>query len=138
MNPNPGNSRLPAETKPEPEPPLEIEIEGEEVQLPEPKPETPPPAAVKPPVAAQEEEEDDSQYGAKVQKRIKQLRATYYQERTAKERIERERDEAVNLIRQARAENEALRAQIRTGEGVLIDQVLQRAQAQIATAKENY
>src|SRR5262245_66352189 len=110
MNPQPGNARLPAETKPEAEPSLEIEIEGEEVQLPEPKPETPPPAAVKPPVAAQEEEEDDSQYGAKVQKRIKQLRATYYQERTAKERIERERDEAVNLRSEERRVGKSVEA----------------------------
>lgn len=93
---------------------------------------------VTPPAQLEGSEEEDGQYGEKVQKRIKQLRYLSQHERREREKAENERQAAVEYAKNIISENERLKAQLTTGERVLIDQAHKRAEAVLDTARERY
>src|SRR5262245_5981569 len=84
------------------------------------------------------EDGGDEQYGEKVQKRIKQLRYVTNAERRAKEAAEKERSDAIAFARQLQDENQKLRSHLTTGEGLLVDQAKQAAEANLNYARQLY
>jgi|DEB0MinimDraft_10_1074344.scaffolds.fasta_scaffold28661_2 hypothetical protein len=77
-------------------------------------------------------------YSEGVQKRIKQLKYEYHEERRAKEEAARLREEAVNYAQKVYEENQKLRATLKDGEGVLVEQAKGRAVAELNQAKREY
>lgn len=90
-------------------------------------------------------DEEIEQYSANVQKRIKQLKYEFHEERRAKEAFLREREEAtaaaqraIEAEKRARADAEKYRKMVEDGEPVLIEQASGRLDAQIEQAKRAY
>jgi hypothetical protein len=84
---------------------------------------------------------DDSEienYSENVQKRIKQLRFEYHEERRRKEEAERIREEAIAAAKALHQENNRLKKTLSQGEEVLIGQARNRIDAQIEQAKSAY
>lgn len=77
-------------------------------------------------------------HGESAQKRIKQLKYEYHEERRVKEDAERLRDEAVKYAQSINKENEKLRKTLKEGENVLFQQATGRADAELETAKNSY
>lgn len=77
-------------------------------------------------------------YSEGVQKRIKQLKFEYHEERRAKEEAARLQEEALKFAQQVRAENEQLRKTLEEGEGVLVNQAKGRVSAELDKAKSAY
>jgi hypothetical protein len=84
------------------------------------------------------DESGDERYPEDVRKRIKSLRYVFHEERRGKEKAERETQEAIGYAQRILDENNRLKAQLSTGERVLIDQAQRRALAQVEQAKELY
>ena len=84
-----------------------------------------------------EEKDDDeiSSYGENVQKRIKQIKYEYHEERRAKEEAQRIREEAVSYAQKLQEENNRLRKTLDEGENTLVEQAKTRVEAQINNAK---
>ena len=87
-----------------------------------------------------EEKDDDeiSSYGENVQKRIKQIKYEYHEERRAKEEAQRIREEAVSYAQKLQEENNRLRKTLDDGENTLVEQAKGRLEAQINNAKAAY
>lgn len=85
---------------------------------------------------AVDDERQDASYGDQVQGRIKQLRHVYHEERRQKEAAMREREALVGYAQSLQSEVEKLRTLVSSGEKVLLDQAQQRAEAQVASARE--
>ena len=77
-------------------------------------------------------------YKGDVQKRIKQLKYEYHEERRQKEEAKRISDEAVKAAQKLVDENKKLRKTLDDGEGVLVEQAKGRVEAQLAKAKQEY
>ena len=77
-------------------------------------------------------------YSEGVQKRIKQLKFEYHEERRAKEESARLQDEALRFAQQVKAENEQLRKTLSEGEGVLVNQAKGRVSAELDKAKSAF
>ena len=77
-------------------------------------------------------------YSEGVQKRIKQLRYEYHEERRAKEEAARLREEALKYAEQVKSENERLRKSLEENEDVLLTQAKTRLDAQLDRAKAAY
>ena len=74
-----------------------------------------------------------------VQKRIKQLKYEYHEERRQKEEAaKRLSDEAVTATQKLMEENKKLRKTLDDGEGVLVEQAKGRVEAQLNEAKKEY
>lgn len=84
------------------------------------------------------EDDEVSNYGENVQKRIKQIRYEYHEERRAKEEAQRIREEAVSYAQKVQEENNKLRKTLEEGESTLVEQAKGRVEAQINTAKAAY
>jgi len=84
------------------------------------------------------DDEEIKTYSGDVQKRIKELKYEYHEERRAKEAAERTQDEAVSALEKALAENKKLRTTLDKGEGVLVEEAKKRVGAQIESAKKEY
>ena len=78
------------------------------------------------------------EYSEGVQKRIKQLKFEYHEERRAKEEAARLQDEALKYAQQIQQENEKLRKTLEEGEGVLVNQAKGRVAAELDKAKAAY
>ena len=85
-----------------------------------------------------ETEDEVSSYGENVQKRIKQIKYEYHEERRAKEEAQRIREEAVAYAQKVQEENNRLRKTLEEGESTLVEQAKGRVEAQINTAKAAY
>jgi len=85
-----------------------------------------------------EAEDEVSSYGENVQKRIKQIKYEYHEERRAKEEAQRIREEAVAYAQKVQEENNRLRKTLEEGESTLVEQAKGRVEAQINTAKAAY
>ena len=84
------------------------------------------------------EDDEIAQYSDNVQKRIKQLRYEYHEERRAKEEASRAREEAIKYAEAVHRENQRLMKTLEEGEGVLVQQAKGRLQAEIDKAKRAY
>ena len=84
------------------------------------------------------EDEEISSYGENVQKRIKQIKYEYHEERRAKEEAQRIREEAVSYAQKLQEENNRLRKTLDDGENTLVEQAKGRLEAQLQQAKADY
>tara|TARA_R100001591_G_scaffold33037_1_gene44241 strand:+ start:156 stop:1109 length:954 start_codon:yes stop_codon:yes gene_type:complete len=84
------------------------------------------------------EDDEISNYGENVQKRIKQIKYEYHEERRAKEEAQRVREEAIAYAQKVQEENKKLRKTLEDGESTLVEQAKGRVEAQINTAKAAY
>ena len=81
------------------------------------------------------DDDEVEKYSEGVQKRIKQLKFEYHEERRAKEESARLQEEALRFAQQVKAENEQLRKTLSEGEGVLVNQAKGRVSAELDKAK---
>jgi len=115
---------------------LEIEVEGPEIEIVD---DTPEPDRGKTPKGEVEVTDDEiSQYSENVQKRIKDLRRAYHDERREKERFLREQQEAVNYAKSIYEQNRQLQERLAHGEKALVETTKQRAEAQLSQAERDY
>jgi len=84
------------------------------------------------------DDDEVSKYSGDVQKRIKQLKYEYHEERRQKEEAKRLSDEAVTATQKLMEENRKLRKTLDDGEGVLVEQAKGRVEAQLNEAKKEY
>ena len=84
------------------------------------------------------DDDEISSYGENVQKRIKQIKYEYHEERRAKEEAQRIREEAVSYAQKLQEENNRLRKTLDDGENTLVEQAKTRVDAQINNAKIKY
>jgi len=84
------------------------------------------------------DEDEIRGYKGDVQKRIKQLKYEYHEERRQKEEAKRTSDEAVAHAQRLVEENKKLRKTLDDGESVLVEQAKGRVDAQLAKAKQEY
>lgn len=116
-------------TKPE-EGDLEIEIVDD-------TPEADRGRAPMPKEVVEELEKDDlEEYSEKVQKRLKQMKKVWHDERREKERSIREKEEALRVAQQTYEENKRLKERLGRGERVLAEEVTKAATNDLATAKD--
>jgi hypothetical protein len=123
----------PVETKQQEETSFEVEIvddRPEEDRVPKRKEDTQP--------KVEGDEDEAKNYSDKVQKRIKELKYEYHEERRAKEEASRLQEEALNYAKKLQKENEELRKSLFDGENVLINQAKGRVDAQLEKAKIDY
>ena len=80
------------------------------------------------------EDDEIANYSENVQKRIKQLKYEFHEERRRKEEASRLQEEAVNYARKVYEENQKLRKTLEEGEGVLVEQAKDRVAAQLDRA----
>ena len=84
------------------------------------------------------DDDEISKYSGDVQKRIKQLKYEYHEERRQKEEASRTREEAINAASKLMEENKNLRKTLDDGEGILVEQAKGRVEAQLSRAKQEY
>ncbi len=84
------------------------------------------------------EDDEIQSYSEGVQKRIKQLKFEYHEERRRKEEAARLQEEALRYAQQVKAENERLLRTLEEGEGVLVNQAKGRVSAELDKAKAAY
>jgi hypothetical protein len=84
------------------------------------------------------EDDEIASYSEGVQKRIKQLKYEFHEERRAKEEAARLQEEALRYAQQIKAENENLRKSLDDGEKTLISQAQARIESQLEKAKAEY
>ena len=83
-------------------------------------------------------DDEVEKYSEGVQRRIKQLKFEFHEERRRKEEAARLQDEALRYAEQMQEENEQLRKTLEQGEGVLVNQAKGRVTAEIDKAKIAY
>ena len=84
------------------------------------------------------DDDEINSYKGDVQKRIKQLKYEYHEERRKKEEAKRTSDEAVAHAQRLVEENKKLRKTLDDGESVLVEQAKGRIDAQLAKARQEY
>jgi len=84
------------------------------------------------------DDDEVKSYSEGVQKRIKQLKFEYHEERRAKEEASRLQEEALRYAQQIKQENEKLLKQLDEGRNVLVDQAKGRVSAELDKAKAAY
>ncbi len=84
------------------------------------------------------DDDEVSKYSGDVQKRIKQLKYEYHEERRQKEEAARIKEEAISAASKLMEENKKLRKTLDDGEGILVEQAKSRVQAQLDQAKHRY
>lgn len=117
---------------------IEIEIgDGPEIEIVD---DTPEPDRGKPESRGEIDVGDDeiSQYSENVQKRIRQLRAGYHEERREKERVLREQQEAINYAKQVAEQNRLLQERLSQGERVLVETSKEKHDALLSQAEREY
>ena len=90
------------------------------------------------PIKADIPDDEISQYSENVQKRIKDLKRAYHDERRAKEAREREREEALNYAKQVIEQNKLLQQKLSQGEQVLVASQKDRVTAQLSQVEKEY
>ena len=84
------------------------------------------------------DDDEINSYKGDVQKRIKQLKYEYHEERRQKEEAKRTSDEAIAHAQRLVEENKKLRKTLDDGESVLVEQAKGRIDAQLAKARQEY
>jgi hypothetical protein len=90
------------------------------------------------PSKAEVPDDEISQYSENVQKRIKDLKRAYHDERRAKEAREREREEAIRYAQQVIEQNKLLQQKLSQGEQALVATHKDRVVAQMSQAEREY
>lgn len=118
----------------------EVETDGFDIEVVDDTPEEDRGKPRRPEGAKPQVPEDDEleSYSEGVQKRIKQLRYEFHEERRNKEEAARLREEALRFAEQMKQENDRLRMTLEEGEGVLINQAKGRLTAELDRAKAQY
>lgn len=80
--------------------------------------------------------DDLEEYSEKVQKRLKQMKKVWHDERREKERSFREKEEALRVAQQTYEENKRLKERLGQGEKVLAEEVTKAATSEVAVAKD--
>lgn len=83
-------------------------------------------------------DDEISQYSENVQRRIKELRRAYHDERREKERAFREQQEAIRFAKQVADQNRTLQERLQQGEKVLVDTRKDSVTANLTTAEKEY
>ena len=122
---------------------LEIVIEGEETPVKvEIKDDTPEKDRGRPPMTeppAEVTEEELMKYkDVKLRDRLAHLNKGYHEERRAKERAEREREEALQIAQRILQENEHLKGSVNNNQKILIEQAKTVATKELEEAKKKY
>ena len=117
---------------------VEFEVEGDspEIEIVDDTPEEDRGRVSKGPVDVTDEE--ISQYSDNVQKRIKDLRRVYHDERREKERAFREQQEAINYAKAVAEENRKLQERLAHGEKFLIETSKAKNEAELSQAERDY
>jgi hypothetical protein len=68
------------------------------------------------------DKDDLEEYSDKVKKRLSQMKKAWHDERREKERVDREREEALQFAQRAYTENTQLKQRLGHGEKVFVDQ----------------
>lgn len=86
-----------------------------------------------------EEIENDplDEYSEKVQNRIKQMKKVWHDERRAKERFAREKEEAITFAQRALEENKQLKQRLTVNQRAYVDEAARAAVSELNAAKEN-
>jgi len=84
------------------------------------------------------EEDEIQSYSEGVQKRIKQLKFEYHEERRAKEEAARLQEEALSYAQQVQQQNKELLKRLEDNDGVLLSQAKGRVNAELDKAKAAY
>ena len=84
------------------------------------------------------DDDEVDKYSEGVQKRIKQLKFEFHEERRRKEEAARLQEEALRYAEQIKQENEKLRKTLEEGESVLVNQAKGRVAAELDKAKAAY
>ena len=95
----------------------------------------------KPPRTKEAKESDDEElegYSEKVKKRINKLKYDFHEERRAREDAERLREEAVRVAQELNNKNQHFQTIINQGEGVLVNQIKERAGLAVDIARSEY
>jgi len=109
----------------------EIEIKIEDDAPPEDRNRAPLPDKIK-----EELDNDDlTEYGEKVQQRIKQLKKVWHDERRAKEAETREKNEAIRFAESKNKEIQELQKRLGTGEKIFITEVTKAAKTELDNAR---
>jgi len=117
---------------------LEIEMEDDKPEI-EIVDDTPEPDRGKTPRGEVEVTDDEiSQYSENVQKRIKQLRAGYHDERREKERAIREQQEAIAYAEKILRQNKELQERLAHGEKFLVETTKAKTETELAAVEREY
>jgi hypothetical protein len=117
---------------------LEIEIEGDaKIEIVDDTPE-PDRGKSEPKGAVEVTDDEISQYSENVQKRIRQLRAVYHDERREKERLVREQQEALSYAQRLTEQNRQLQERLSQGERVLVENTKEKHDALLSQAEREY
>lgn len=82
------------------------------------------------------DKDDLEEYSEKVKKRLGQMKKVWHDERREKERIAREKEEALRFAQAQLEENKRLKQRLGTGERAYIQEVTKTATSELAAAKE--
>jgi hypothetical protein len=85
-----------------------------------------------------EQEDELDKYDDEVKSKIRQAKKVYHDERREKERAFREREEAINLAKQAIEENKRLKSRLTEGEKIYADTAKDAASRALEMAKAEY
>jgi len=85
-----------------------------------------------------DEDSEIEQVGGRAQKRIKQLKYEYHEERRAKDAATRMQEEAIRYAQNIEQENRQLRGTLERGEKVLLSEIHSRTDSQLNSAKDAY
>jgi hypothetical protein len=117
---------------------LQIEMEDDKPEI-EIVDDTPEPDRGKTPRGEVEVTDDEiSQYSDNVQKRIKQLRAGYHDERREKERAIREQQEAIAFAEKIIKQNKELQERLAHGEKFLVETTKAKTESELVQAEREY
>jgi len=100
----------------------EVEDSGFELEIIEDTPEEEKPRRAEGVEPKVPEDSEIEQYSENVQKRIKQLKFEYHEERRRKEEATKMQEEAVSYAKQVYEDNQKLRKALEEDEGVLVEQ----------------
>lgn len=82
------------------------------------------------------EKDDLSEYSEKVKQRLSQMKKVWHDERREKERVAREKEEALAFAQHAYEENKRLKERLGTGEKIFISEMTKSATSEVNTARE--
>lgn len=88
-------------------------------------------------IVAELEKDEHEEYSEKVQQRLKQMKKVWHDERREKERIAREKEEALDFARHTYEENKRLKERLGAGEKIFITEVTKAATTELDSARDS-
>lgn len=90
------------------------------------------------PIVEELENDDLEEYSEKVKKRLSQMKKVWHDERREKERVAREKEEAIRFAQQALEENKRLKSRLTEGEKIYAKEMLSAGNIEYESAKEKF